>query len=76
MKAYGGADVQIHIFLTSTLDGGEWSVSRPWRFTPAERAPLPIGQKVMWTPEPVQMTRRKFLNLPGLELRALKSASP
>jgi len=25
--------------LTSTLDGSEWSVSRPGRFTPRERAP-------------------------------------
>jgi hypothetical protein len=25
--------------LTSTLDGGEWSVSRPGRFTPRERGP-------------------------------------
>jgi hypothetical protein len=25
--------------LTSALDGGEWSVSRPGRFTPKERAP-------------------------------------
>jgi hypothetical protein len=25
--------------LTSTLDGGEWSASRPGRFTPKERAP-------------------------------------
>jgi hypothetical protein len=25
--------------LTSALDGGEWSVSRPGRFTPRERAP-------------------------------------
>jgi hypothetical protein len=32
MKAYGGMDVQIHIFLTSTLAGGEWSAWRPgWR---------------------------------------------
>jgi hypothetical protein len=30
----GGVDVYIHIFLTSALDGGEWSVSRPVRFTP------------------------------------------
>jgi hypothetical protein len=34
MKTYGGVDVQIHIFLTSALVGGEWSVSRPGRFTP------------------------------------------
>jgi hypothetical protein len=39
MKAYGGVDVQIHIFLTSALAGGEWSASRPCRFTPGERAP-------------------------------------
>jgi hypothetical protein len=25
--------------LTSALDGGEWSASRPGRFTPRERAP-------------------------------------
>jgi len=27
-------DVWIHAFLISVLDGGEWSVSRPGRFTP------------------------------------------
>jgi hypothetical protein len=32
-------DVQIHILLTSALSGGEWSASRPGRFTPWERAP-------------------------------------
>jgi hypothetical protein len=39
MKAYGGVDVWIHIFLTSALAGGEWSASRPGLFTPGERAP-------------------------------------
>jgi hypothetical protein len=38
MKAYGGVDVEIHIFLTSAL-GGEWLASRPCRFTPGKRAP-------------------------------------
>jgi hypothetical protein len=38
MKAYGGVDVQIHILLTSALVG-EWSASRPGRFTPGERVP-------------------------------------
>jgi hypothetical protein len=38
MLAYGGVDVQIHIFLTSALGLGEWSASRPGRFTPGESA--------------------------------------
>jgi hypothetical protein len=37
MKAYGGVDVHIHIFLTSALVGGEWSASRPGRLTRGER---------------------------------------
>jgi hypothetical protein len=31
-------EVQLHALLTSALDGGEWSLSRPDRFTPRERA--------------------------------------
>jgi len=31
--------VEIHTFLTSALDGCEWSASRPGRFTVRERAP-------------------------------------
>jgi hypothetical protein len=29
----------LHAFLTSALGGGEWSASRPGRFTPRERVP-------------------------------------
>jgi hypothetical protein len=39
MKAMGGVDVYIHVFLTSALVGGEWSASRPGCFTPRERVP-------------------------------------
>jgi hypothetical protein len=39
MEAYGGVDVQAHLFLTSVLFGGEWSTSRPGRLTSSERAP-------------------------------------
>jgi hypothetical protein len=39
MKTYGGVDVEINVFLTSALVGGEWSASRSCRFTPGERAP-------------------------------------
>jgi hypothetical protein len=39
MKTYWGVEVELHAFLASALDGGEWSVSRPGRFTPRERDP-------------------------------------
>jgi len=34
IKAYGEMNVQLHTFLTSALDGGEWWASRLGRFTP------------------------------------------
>jgi hypothetical protein len=37
-KENGGGEVQLHAFLTSALDRGEWSASRSGRFTPGERA--------------------------------------
>jgi hypothetical protein len=41
MKEYwgGGVEIQLHVLLTSALDGDEWSLSLPGRFTPSERAP-------------------------------------
>jgi hypothetical protein len=38
MKTYGGVEIPPP-FLTSALDGCEWSASRPGRFTPREMAP-------------------------------------
>jgi hypothetical protein len=39
MKAYVGVEVQINVFLTSELVGGECSASNSGRFTSGERAP-------------------------------------
>jgi hypothetical protein len=30
VKACWRVDIKLHAFLTSALDGGEWSASRPW----------------------------------------------
>jgi hypothetical protein len=63
----------IHIFLNSALAGGEWSVSRPCRFTPGERAPSThwIGGWVDPRAGLDHLQKRTFLTLPGLELGAL-----
>jgi hypothetical protein len=39
MKTYVGLEVQLQEFLTSALDGSEWSASRSGIFTPKEIAP-------------------------------------
>jgi hypothetical protein len=36
MKAFGGNSHVASLILTSALDAGEWSPSRPGRFTPGE----------------------------------------
>jgi hypothetical protein len=38
IEAYWGVEYSSMHSLTSTLDGGEWSASRPGRFTPRETA--------------------------------------
>jgi hypothetical protein len=68
MKAYGVVDVQIHIFLTSALVGGERSASRPGRFTPGTHW---MGGWVDPRAGLDDVEDRKFLTLPGLELRSL-----
>jgi hypothetical protein len=78
MKAYGGVDVEVHIFLTVALDGGEWSVSRPSHFAPGERAPVThwIGGWVDPRASVDDVEERTFLTLPALELQPLWSFTP
>jgi hypothetical protein len=65
---YGGMDVYIHIYLTSVLAGDDWSTSRPDRFTPGTHC---IGGWVDPRTGLDDFEKRKFLTLPGLELRPL-----
>jgi hypothetical protein len=60
-------------FLDLALAGGEWSASRPCRFTPGEKAPGThrIGGWVDPRAGLDDVVKRKFFTLPGLELRPL-----
>ena len=53
MKACGTAEVQLHVYLTSKLDEGEWSAPRFGHFPFKKEAPVPIEQESRWTSEPV-----------------------
>jgi hypothetical protein len=45
MKMYWGVEICLHAFLTPALDGGEWSASRPFRFSPGKESSVPIGRR-------------------------------
>jgi hypothetical protein len=59
MKAPGGKRrYSSYSFLTSALDGGEWSASRPGRaLPPGKGPPVPTVQEAGWAPEPVWAQR-------------------
>jgi hypothetical protein len=52
MKTAGGMEIQFQAFLTSELDGGEWSASRNGLFIPGN-IPIPAGKEVGWASKPV-----------------------
>jgi hypothetical protein len=60
MKAYGGVEVHIHVFLTSELFSSGWSASRPGRFTPGTHW---IGGWVNPKAGLDDLEKRKFLTL-------------
>jgi hypothetical protein len=68
MKVYGGVDLQIHIFLTTAFVGGEWSASRPGRFTHGTHW---IEGWVSPRTGLDDVEKRRFLTLPELELGSL-----
>jgi hypothetical protein len=51
--ARGGRRYNSYSFMTSALDGGKWSASRPGCTLP----PVPIGQEAGWASEPVWTKR-------------------
>jgi hypothetical protein len=71
LKVYGGMDVQIHIFLTSALVRGGWSVSHPCCFTPKLPGTQSTGGWVGHRAGLDDLEKRKFLPLQRLELQTL-----
>jgi hypothetical protein len=54
----GGEEYSSCSFITSALDGGEWSASRADRaLSPGKGPPTPIGQEAGWASEPVWTQR-------------------
>jgi hypothetical protein len=67
MKAYGGSEGKAQPFLTSALDGDEWSASGPCRFAPGNPSDRRLGG-------PQRRSgccgeNKNFLPLSGIELR-------
>jgi hypothetical protein len=76
MKRMGGVEVYLRIpFLTSPLDGGEWSTSRPGRFTSWEIAADThwIGRWVVPRACLAAVEKTEILPLPGLKPRPSRS---
>jgi hypothetical protein len=76
MKAYGGMEVEMYIFLTSALAGGEWSAACPCHFIPRERTPGThwIGGWV--GPRAGQDDVEKILDPTGTQTLNPRSSSP
>jgi hypothetical protein len=80
MVALGGERrYSFYSFLTSALDGGEWSASRPGRtLPPGKGPPVPIVQEAGWAPEPVwtQRLEGKSFDSAGNRTSIALSSSP
>jgi hypothetical protein len=73
-RSLGGEDVySSYSFMTSALDGGEWSASRPSHaLPPGKGPPVPIVQEAGWTSEPVwtQRLEEKSFTSVGIPARS------
>jgi hypothetical protein len=48
MKMYGAVDVKIYVILTLSINGGDWSASRPWEKVPGTYWVGSRGGKDLW----------------------------
>jgi hypothetical protein len=72
-QVLAGEKYSSYSFLTSALNGGEWSESRPGcALVPGKGHLVPTGQEAGWAPEPVltEAGRKILMPLPGIESRS------
>jgi hypothetical protein len=48
MSIHEGVEVKVYVFLTSALDGGKWSASRPSHLTAAKEPVILSGFAARW----------------------------
>jgi hypothetical protein len=73
---HGGLELQLHVFLTLTLDGGEWLALSAGYFTPRERIPDTPGQQIDQIPEPIwSRGEKEYLFLGENQTLAPRSSS-
>jgi hypothetical protein len=58
---YAGVEVKLHVFLTSALDGGEWSASHTDRFA----ARCPLDGRLGWSRASMDKTEGKKTSAPA-----------
>jgi hypothetical protein len=78
-RAWGGRMYSSYSFLTSALDGDEWSASCPGRaLGPGKGPQVPIVQEAGWAPEPVWTLRleKKSFAPAGDRTSIARSSSP
>jgi len=54
MKMYRGVEVQLHMFMTSALDGLSGQLHAPASLPPEKSPLVPISQAPGWAPEPAR----------------------
>jgi len=71
MKVVGGVGLWLHIFLTSSLEGGDWLYSRSSYVTCRYEFPIPIREEAVRVTVSIWMFLRNFLSLPKIDPRII-----
>jgi hypothetical protein len=58
----GEVEVQLHSFLTSALDGGEWSSSSPGRFALGKKAQDSLNSRLSGSQRRMDVLKENFFN--------------